>query len=128
MKSLIAVILLCSAPLPSHAADEPLIPLQLNNLLPKLHARMTIREVEEILTKAYPGVKGQKGDWSGLTGYVNYKLDERRTLSISSMDIDGKLLVHDEILLYIFDWPSKRRVDVKIFDWAKPKPVEKPSE
>ena len=59
------------------------------------------------------------GNWSGQTGYIDYKLDERHTLSVSSITRDGKELVHDEILLYLYDWPSKRRLDLKIYEWEK---------
>src|SRR6266540_2193377 len=116
MKHTILAFLFCIGLLHSHAADEPLIPAALNAILPRIHAEMTIREVEAVLTPAYPKVKGQMGNWSGQTGYIDYKLDERHTLSVSSITRDGKELVHDEILLYLYDWPSKRRLDLKIYE------------
>jgi hypothetical protein len=66
-------------------------------------------------------------DWSGQTGYIEYKLDERYSLSVSSITRDGKEVVHDEILLYLYDWPSKRRIDLKIFDWEKPTAKKPPA-
>ncbi len=119
MKHTILAFLFCFGLLHSHAADEPLIPAALNAILPRIHAGMTIREVEAVLAPAYPKVKGQMGNWSGQTGYIDYKLDERHTLSVSSITRDGKELVHDEILLYLYDWPSKRRLDLKIYEWEK---------
>ena len=80
---------------------------------------MTTREVESVLASAYPKVKGQMGTWSGQTGYIDYKLDERHTLSVSSITRDGKEVVHDEILLYLYDWPAKQRLDLKIYTWEK---------
>ncbi len=78
---------------------------------------MTIQEVEALLAPVYPNVKGQMGLWSGQTGYIEYKLDDRYTLSVSSITREGKEVVHDEILLYLKDWPSKRRLDIKIYEW-----------
>jgi hypothetical protein len=117
MKHQIIAFLFCFGLLHSLAADEPLIPAALNAVLPKIHVGMTIREVEAALAPAYPKVKGQMGIWSGQTGYIDYKLDERHTLSVSSITRDGKEVVHDEILLYLFDWPTKRRLDLKIYEW-----------
>jgi len=30
---------------------------------------------------------------------------------------DGRGLVHDDLLLYVFDWQTKRRVDIKLYYW-----------
>lgn len=127
MKHQIIAFLFCFGLLHSLAADEPLIPAALNAVLPKIHVGMTIREVEAALAPAYPKVKGQMGIWSGQTGYIDYKLDERHTLSVSSITRDGKEVVHDEILLYLFDWPTKRRLDLKICEWEKQADKEPPS-
>ena len=119
MKLTILALPFCVGLLHSPAADEPFIPAALNPILPKVHAGMTIREVEAVLASAYPNVKSQMGSWSGQTGYIDYKLDERHTLSVSSITRDGKEVVHDEILLYLYDWPSKRRLDLKVYEWEK---------
>jgi hypothetical protein len=119
MKHPIIAFIFCLGLLHSLAADEPLIPTALNAVLPKIHVGMTIREVEAALAPAYPKVKGQMGLWSGQTGCIDYKLDERHTLSVSSITRGGKEVVHDEILLYLYDWPSKRRLDLKVYEWEK---------
>lgn len=127
MKTLILAVFYCVGLIHLQAADEPLIPVALNAVLPKIHVGMTIREVEAALAPAYPKVKGQMGRWSGQTGYIDYKLDERHTLSVSSITRDGKEVVHDEILLYLFDWPTKRRLDLKIYEWEKKADKKPPS-
>lgn len=127
MKHQIIAFLFCFGLLHSLAADEPLIPAALNAVLPKIHVGMTIREVEAALAPAYPKVKGQMGIWSGQTGYIDYKLDERHTLSVSSITRDGKEVVRDEILLYLFDLPTKQRLDLKICEWEKQADKEPPS-
>ena len=77
--------------------------------------RDDLSEVEAVLAPIYPKVKGQMSKWSGRTGYIDYQLDERYTLSISSSTHDGKQVVHDDQLLLLYDWASKRRLDLKVY-------------
>jgi hypothetical protein len=89
---------------------------------------MSISDVEAVLVPAYPKVQGRMGDWSGQTGYIEYELDERYSLSVSSIARDGKKVVHAGMLFYLYDWPSKRRLELKVFGWEKQtgtKPVAK---
>ena len=125
MKTTIIALLSCIGLMTLHAADEPFIPTALNAILPKIHAGMTIPEVEAALAPAYPNVKGTMGVWSGQTGYIEYKLDDRYSLSVSSITRDGKQVVHDKILLLLYDWPTKRRIDLAVYDWEK-NPGKKP--
>jgi hypothetical protein len=117
MKSIIALSVCCLVLLGAVAADEPLIPTPLNSVLLKIQPGMTTNQVMAILSPSYPKVSGHMGDWSGQTGYMDYKLDERFTLSASSIMRDGKELVHDDLLFYVFDWQTKRRVDVRLYHW-----------
>jgi len=117
--TIIAFLLGCGALFQTRAADEPLIPLPLNAVVSRIHSGMSVQEVEAVLSRSYPKVAGHVGDWSGQTGYIDYKLDDRFTLSISSITREGKEVVHDEILMYLLDWPAKRRVDIKLLDWDK---------
>jgi hypothetical protein len=120
--TILAFLLCCGAFFQTRAADEPLIPLPSNAVVSKIHSGMSIHEVEAVLSTSYPKVAGHMGNWSGQTGYIDYKLDDRFTLSVSSITRDGKEVVHDEILMYLFDWSAKRRVDIKILDWDKQPP------
>ena len=120
MRHILPALLLCLGLLHLRAADEPLIPAALNAILPKIHAGMTVREVEAALAPAYPGVKGQMGVWSGQTGYVDYKLGENFTLSVSSATRDGKEVVHDDLLFYLINHAAKHRVDIKSYFWESP--------
>lgn len=115
------LVLLCSIGLlRSQAADEPLIPNALNSLLPKIRAGMTIREVEAVLATVYPNVKGAMSNWSGQTGYIDYQLDERFSLSVSSITRDRQQVVHNNLLFYLTDRPAKHRVDIKSYFWESP--------
>ena len=118
MKSIyLACIVCCLALLRTHAADEPLIPAQLNSVLQKIHPGMSTNDVAAVLSPSYPKVAARMGVWSGQTGYIDYKLDERFTLSVSSITRGGKKVVHDDLLMYVYDWPAKRRVDIKVYYW-----------
>jgi hypothetical protein len=113
----LAVVLIMSVCI-GKAADEPLIPTPLNDVLLKIRPGMTTNQVLAVLSSSYPKVTARMSDWDGMTGYMDYKLDERFTLSISSITRDGKEIVHDDFLMYLFDWQSKRRVDIRLYNWA----------
>ena len=118
MKTIIlAFLFFCVTALHTQGADEPLIPTPLNDALLKVRPGMTTNQVLAVLSPFYPKVAGHMGDWSDQTGYIDYKLDERFTLSVSSAMRDGRQLVHDDLLFYVFDWQSKRRVDIKLYSW-----------
>jgi hypothetical protein len=117
MTSIIAFCICCLALLQAGAADEPLIPAPLNTVLLKVQPGMSTNQILAVLSPSYPKVSGHMGDWSGQTGYFEYKLDKRFTLSVSSIMRNGKELVHDDLLLYIFDWQTKRRVEIKLYSW-----------
>ena len=117
MKSSVAFFICCFALLQADAADHTLIPTPLNSVLLKVQPGMSTNQVLAVLSPSYPKVTGQTGNWSGQTGYFDYKLDERFALSVSSVMRDGKELVHDDLLFYVFDWQTKRRVDIKLYYW-----------
>lgn len=101
------------------AEGEPLVPPALNSVLPGIRAGMSAAQVEAVLDRAYPGVKGRKDLWSGQTGYIAFKLDKRFSLSVSAITKSGKDVVHDAPLLYVYDWEKKRRVELKVYDWEE---------
>jgi hypothetical protein len=119
MKTFVFVLLLCCFSLFStQAADDLLIPTILNGVLLKIKPRMSVQEVEAVLSVSYPKFVPQRGDWGGRSGYNDYKLDEQYTLSISFiLRDDNKEVVADEILFSVYNWPAKRRADIKLFHW-----------
>ena len=118
MKTIILAFFLCCL-MASHTlgADEPLIPTPLNDVLLKVRPGMTTNQVVSVLSTAYPKVAVRMGDWSGQTGYTDYKIDERFTLSISCITRAGKEVVHDNLLIYLYDQQSKRRIDIRLYYW-----------
>jgi hypothetical protein len=128
MKFIITCFICCIGLLRVDAAGESLIPAPLNSVLLKIQPSMTTNQVLAVLSSSYPKVEVHMGLWSGQTGYMNYKLDERFTLSVSSIMRDGKELVHDDPLFYVYDWPTKRRVDIKLYYWegqSHKEPIQK---
>ena len=53
MKHTILTLVFCLCLVNAMAADEPLIPAALNAVLPKIHARMSVSEVEAVLAPIY---------------------------------------------------------------------------
>jgi hypothetical protein len=120
MKHAILAFLLCIGSLHLHAADEPLIPAALNAILPKIRGGMTVQQVKAVLASSYPNVKGEGVLWSGQNGYIDYKLDDRFSLSISFTLRDGKTVVHDDLLFYVQNYSAKHRVDIKSYFYDSP--------
>lgn len=118
MKTFILALFCCLTAIQMRAADEPLIPAPLNNVLLRIRSGMTTNQVQSALSISYPRVSSQISDWDGMTGYIDYELDERFTLSISSITRGGKEVVHDDMLMYLFDWQSKRRVEIELYNWV----------
>jgi RNA polymerase sigma factor (sigma-70 family) len=98
--------------------DQSLIPPPLNSLLPTISAGMTPKEVKKLLSTAYPKVEYRLGVWSGQTGYLDFQLNDRYTVSVAgSTDPERGTVVHPDIHLYVFDHPNKQRVEIKQYHW-----------
>jgi hypothetical protein len=122
--TILTFLFFCVTALQTFSADEPLIPASLNDVLPKIHAGMTIHEVEQVLSASYPKVAGRMSDWDGMTGYIDYKLDDRYSLSVASINrMDGQKVIQvvggGDLLFYVFDRQAKHRIEIKQYDWEK---------
>jgi hypothetical protein len=128
MKFIITCFICWIALFRADAADEPLIPAPLNTVLLKIRPGMNTNQVLAVLSPSYRKVEVQEGIWSGQPGYMDYKLDKRFTLSVSSVMWEGKQLVHDDLFFCVFDWQNKRRVDLTPYYWegrSHKEPVQK---
>lgn len=104
----------------AQAEDEPLIPPALNAILPKISAGMKPAEVKKALAAKYPKVEYSQGVWSGGTGYFDFKLDERWTVSVAGdTDLRQGEVVHRDILIYVFDHANKQRIEIKKYSWKE---------
>jgi hypothetical protein len=122
--TILAFLFCCATALQSLSADEPIIPTSLNAVLPKIHAGMTIHEVEQVLSASYPKVAGHMSEWDGMTGYIDYRLDDRYSLSVASINrMDGQKVFQvvggGDQFFYIFDWQAKHRIEIKQYDWEQ---------
>ena len=127
----LAILVLCASSL--FAADELLIPAPLNEVLMRIRPGMTGAEVKAVLVTAYPKVQALLGDWDGMTGYVDFRLDERYSVSFSAhTPPDGALnesnaILGKNLLTYILDNQRKDRLEIHHYQWdtpaeAQPKP------
>src|ERR1044071_7037253 len=105
------------------AADEPLIPPPLNEVLSRIKPGMTGAEAKAQLATAYPKVKASLGDWSGTTGYVDFRLNERYAVTISAHNpasgapSEGSAILSKNLPIYVFDHERKHRLQISHYDW-----------
>ena len=121
--SFFSFLLLCACIFQIYGADVTLIPPRLNNVLTKIQPGMTIQEVKHALSTSYPKITDRPGLWSGFppgAGYVDYALDGRFELSVSSTIHDGKTVVRDDLLFIVRDLSAKPCVNIAIYNWDKP--------
>jgi hypothetical protein len=132
MRWILPLLLIMVVLSPLQAEDEPLIPPALNALLPKISAGMTTEEITKRLSRAYPKVEPQMGDWSGDGGYIDFKLDERYRISIAAcFDAKRNRVVQDKILIYLYDQAHKHRVEIRRRYWkdsSEPRAPDKPKD
>ena len=120
----LVIAMLCASSL--LAADEPLIPAPLNQVLSRIQPGMTGAEVKAVLVTAYPKVQASLGPWSGMTGYVDFRLDERYSVSFSAHNPpDGapsgsSAILGKNLLTYIFDHQRKHRLEIHHYQWDTP--------
>lgn len=109
--------LFCFASL-AFAEEEPLLPASINALLPKIKAGMTAEEIKAVVVKSYPKAESRVGPWSGGTGSLGCRLDDRFSFSIAAhTNSDGKQVVSADARIYIFDWQHKRRLEIVPYQW-----------
>jgi len=94
--------LLCFASL-ACAADEPLLPAPLNALLPKIAVGMKSEDIRAIVVKGYSESERADGPWSGQTGYLGFRLDDRFSFMIAAhTNRDGQRVVSQDARLRMF--------------------------
>jgi hypothetical protein len=122
--AILAFIFSFAISLQAFSADEPLIPSSLDAALPRIKPGMTIHEVEQVLSASYPKVTGQMSHWDGMTGFIDYKLDGRHSLSVASINrMDGQKVIQvvggGDLLFYIYDRQARHRIEIRQYDWEK---------
>lgn len=120
MKTILAALASASLPLVVGAGDAPLMPDGVNQILGRITPNMAEAEVEKIVKKHYPDAKRTLGSWSGQTGYVEFKLTSRHSISVAEYndpkDFESRF-VHADMMLYVYDWELKRRINISFHKW-----------
>jgi hypothetical protein len=105
--------------IPSAFANGPLLPLALNEILPRIDVGMTREQVVSLLAEKYPAVKAKQGVWSGQSGYMDFILDERYEIDVSAVNTPpgSSPTVNKDFIIYIFDQSVKQRIEIKQYHW-----------
>ncbi|MEX1114322.1 MAG: hypothetical protein WEB53_03675 [Akkermansiaceae bacterium] len=109
--------LFCFASL-AYAEEEPLLPAPINALLPKIKVGMTSEEIKAVVVKSYAKAESRVGPWSGGTGSLGCRLDDRFSFTIAAhTNSEGKQVVSKDARIYIYDWQHKRRLEIVPYQW-----------
>ena len=124
MKYFAAIIVILTAITCASAGDEALLPDNINQILGRITPDMSENNVQALFRQYYPNAEGMVGNWSGQTGYFDYKLTPKHTVSISMYNsptnIDQRY-VHSSMIIYIYDWETKSRLNLSIYKWDEGK-------
>jgi len=99
---------------------KSLIPDNINQILGSIQPNMSETQVEEIIKNVYPEAVSRLGSWSGQTGYVDFELTSRYTVSISEYNDpeDFELrFVHPDMLFYVYDYDLSQRINISFYNW-----------
>jgi len=69
------------------AKEEPLIPASINVLMPKITAGMTSEEIRAVVVKTYAKSERRDGPWSGQSGDLGFRLDDRFSFTIAALRV-----------------------------------------
>jgi len=131
MKVLITVLCVTCAAFVAGAADEPLMPDGINQILGRVRPHMSEAELQRVVTKHYPDAKVVVGRWSGQTGYADVRLTDRFSISIAAYNAPNDFesrFVHQDMTIYVYDWERKRRINLSFHNWDDGKKEDEPSE
>lgn len=124
MKTICATIAIVLFAFVAGAEDTPLMPDGVNQILGRIAPNMAEAKVEAIVKKYYPDAKRTLGSWSGQTGYVEFKLNKRYSISVAEYndpkDFESRF-VHADMILYVYDWELKQRINISFHKWDQEK-------
>ena len=120
MKLIIVVILMLSVTSGAFAVEGPLFPDGVNQILGRIQSDMNETQVEEIVKIYYPDAIRAGGIWSGQTGYVDFELTSRYSISVAEYndpeDYNSRF-VHADMILYVYDWELNQRINISFYNW-----------
>ena len=124
MKYIAAIIVILAVITCTYAGDEALLPDSINQILGRITSDMRETDVQALFRQYYPDSEGMVGDWSGQTGYVDFKVTPKNTVSISMYNSPTNInhrYVHSSMIFYIYDWETKSRLNFSIYKWDEGK-------
>jgi hypothetical protein len=124
MKIICTAIAIAFFALVAGAEDASLMPDGVNQILGRIAADMPEAKVEALVKQHYPDATRNGGVWSGQTGYVEFKLNKRYSISVAEYndpkDFESRF-VHADMILYVYDWELKRRINISFHKWDEDK-------
>ena len=118
--NIVVIIVMLSITLSAFAAEEPLFPDGVNQILGRIQPDMSEAQVEETVKFYYPDAVLTLGTWSGQSGYVEFKLTSRYSISIAEYNDPDNFdyrFVHADMILYVFDWELNQRINISFHNW-----------
>ena len=127
MKPILAALILASFATVAGAADEPLLPEGVNQILGRVRPNMAQVEFEKIVQAYYPEARMTPSEWSGRTGYASFRLTSRYSIFVAEYsdpkDFNSRF-IHTDLLLYMDDSELRRRLNISFHKWDEEKRVE----
>ena len=122
MKTIILITFMFSGFLSASPLEVPLLPDGVNQILSRIHPDMREAQVEKIVKTYYPDAKTMIGIWSGHTGYIDFKLTSRYSISIAAYndpkDFNSRF-VHTDLIFYFFDFELKQKINISFHKWEE---------
>ena len=118
MKKLAAVIAITLISISTFGT--PLIPEKINSILGQIQPDMPEKELEKIVQSYYPKSKATLSIWSGRTGYVQFKISERYSFSVSEYNAPNDFesrFVQKNMTIYVYDHEIQQRVNISLYNW-----------
>jgi hypothetical protein len=123
----LALIVTTLLAVPEAANDPALLPDGINGILGRILPEMTETSLVELVRDFYPDAEVAGGIWSGQSGYVDFRLSDRWTLSVAEycepMDYEIRH-VHPDLLFYVVDRELERRIDITLYQWGDAVPED----
>jgi hypothetical protein len=123
----IALLVTALLTVPEAVVESALLPDGINQILGRIRPDMSETELAGIVTLFYPEAEPACGIWSGQSGYVDFRLTPRWSVSIAEYNAPNDFesrFVHPEMTFYVYDWEVERRIDITFYGWGEAVPEE----
>lgn len=102
----------------TETAQRDLLQVKLRDNLVRQRVDMTSEEIKAVVVKSYAKAECRVGPWSGGTGSLGCRLDDRFSFTIAAhTNSEGKQVVSKDARIYVYDWQHKRRLEIAPYQW-----------